>query len=400
MLHGIYQIKDLVRKKSLLFWSLLFPLFLGTIFYFMFGSIQEMEMFTEIPVGVVLSDDEQDSNESPQQSENPGVMSVSEKQNEFVEIAGSVEMDNGKKMFSITTFDSKDAAMEALKNEEITGVIDLNNQYEVTVLKSATDTTLIKTFIDQYMQNEKLFTDIAMNHPEMLSTLLGNMNDTNGRKISISNIELKGQDKDCYSQYFFALLAMTCLIASDMGCAVGCNLQANCSTLGARRGVAPTTKIRQLVTDFLATFVLYDVLSLIVLFFCMFVLKRDFGTNLPLIMAATFVGNFNGLAAGMFISTWGKGDANKKSGFCVLYFMASSFLAGLQWADITFVLEKHCPIINRINPATLIVNSYKSLAVFGDYQKYMTNLVTLFGIGVLFILLSVWKLRRIRYASL
>ena len=82
------------------------------------------------------------------------------------------------------------------------------------------------------------------------------------------------------------------------------------------------------------------------------------------------------------------------------YFMLSSFLAGLQWGNITYLLEKYCPVVNRINPATLLVNAIKSMAVFGDYRQYAINLVSLFLIGVLFLVISMLKLRRTRYASL
>ena len=80
--------------------------------------------------------------------------------------------------------------------------------------------------------------------------------------------------------------------------------------------------------------------------------------------------------------------------------MGSSFLGGLQMAEMPYILEENCPIINRINPATLIVNAYKSLAVFGDYRQYAVSVLSLFAIGVLFMILSVVKLRRTKYASL
>ena len=69
-------------------------------------------------------------------------------------------------------------------------------------------------------------------------------------------------------------------------------------------------------------------------------------------------------------------------------------------AEMPYLLEEKCPVINRINPATLLVNAYKSLAVFGDYEQYAVNVISLFAIGILFMVLSVAKMRRTRYASL
>ena len=52
MLQYIDKIKIVVRTPSALFWTLLFPIFLGTMFYFMFGNIDVSQQFSEIPVGI------------------------------------------------------------------------------------------------------------------------------------------------------------------------------------------------------------------------------------------------------------------------------------------------------------------------------------------------------------
>lgn len=379
-MHGIYRIRIMLKEWGTLFWSLAFPLFLGIVFYFMFGNIAEMEMFQEMPVGVVTSAEAENT--------------------EFLEFAKTIEMDDGVHMFAITEFASMDEALVSLQDEKIRGIIDLNNDYELTIMDSETDTSLIKSFVDQYKQNEKLIRNMIETNPELVPAIVEGIKNEADREIVLSNIELKGQDKDCYSQYFFAIIAMTCLIGCTVGLGITKNIQADVSAIGARRNVAPTSKARQIVTDFIATFFVYDVLTVIVVLFMVFVLKRDFGTNLPLVFLSTFVGNFNGISAGLLIGVLVKGSNSKKEGLCVTYFMASSFLAGLQWNNITFVLEKNCPIINRINPATLIVNSFKSLAVFGDIEKYLYNILTLFAIGVLFLVLSIMKLRRMKYASI
>lgn len=377
MKHCLYYMKTIIREKSFLFWSLAFPLILGVIFYFMFSGIKEMDAFSEIPVGLITGADE-----------------------EFVNTTRDIALENGRKMFLVTEYADMESALSALENEEITGIIEFSDKPHLTVTESSTQTSMLRTYVDQYIQNAALIEDIIKDKPEAAATLIAGLSDSVYEEIGIRNIDLKGQDKDCYSQYFFALLAMTCLIASNVGVKIGNNIQGNLSTIGARRCIAPTTKFKQIITDFLGAFIIYDLLSLIVLFFCIFVLGRDFGTNLPLIILATFVGNFNGLSVGLLISLAFRSSAKSKDALCVAYFLVSSFFAGLQWADITYLLEKSCPIVNRINPATLIVNSYKSLAVFGDMRKYAINLLTLLGISILCLIVSVAKLRRTRYESI
>ena len=40
-----------------LIWSLAFPIILGMLFYFMFGGINDLEQFEEVPVGVLTNSD-------------------------------------------------------------------------------------------------------------------------------------------------------------------------------------------------------------------------------------------------------------------------------------------------------------------------------------------------------
>lgn len=377
MQHFWYRIKIMLRTRSAIFWAILFPVFLGMIFYFMFGNLGSAEQFSEVPVGIVV-----------------------EKENDlFVELLKETEMEEDLHMFEVYEYDSSQKAEEALQKEEIHGYIVVKGQdFSLVVKKMDTYTSLTKTFLDQYKQNLALIEDVARKNPEQIGMLVSSLYSDEG--VSIKDIPLKGEDKSPYTQYFYALLAMACLIASMVGLENGLSIQADLSAVGARRNVAPTKKMKQIMTDFLASLVLYCIMMAGVLAVLVFVYKQDFGSNAGLILLCTWVGSFVGLAEGNMIAVVVKGSRTKKEGINVAFFMTSSFLGGLQWGDITYILEKNCPIMNRINPATLIVNSYKSLAVFGDYKQYTVNVVTLFMIGVLLLVISIWKLRRTKYASL
>ena len=379
MLHFWYQIKQIVRMRSALFWALLFPVFLGSLFYFMFGNIDKAEQFQEIPVGVLTTN-----------------MSPGEEQ--FVNVLKEIKTEDEISMFRVTEYATVREAENALKENEIEGYITVDETYELTVRKSNLYTSIIKTVIDQYMQNEALIERVAMTHPEQVENLIKNLLEK--EEVKIAEIPLKGQDKSPYTQYFYALLAMTCLIGSSLGLENGFKIQADLSAAGARRNVAPTQKMKQVFSDFAASYVLYCITTAFVLGVCVLIYHQDFGNNVGLILLGTWVGSFVGIASGTMIAVIGKGNKKAKEGLNVAFFMISSFLAGLQWADITYILEKKCPIINRINPATLIVNAYKSLAVYGDYHQYVVNLLSLLVIGLLFLGISILKLRRTKYASL
>lgn len=377
MQHFIYQIKIMFRSPSAIFWSILFPIMLGALFYFMFGNLGNVEQFSEVPVGIV------------EEQENEILMEMMEK----------LEMEEGVSMFQIKNYDSMEEAEKALEEETIHGIVLVKGEeFELEVKESSIYNSLIKTVLDQYKQNKVLIEDVAVKHPEQVADFVMSLYQEN--TVGIKNIPLKGQDKSPYTQYFYALLAMACLIASSVGVQNGLAIQADLSTIAARRNVAPTKKMKQVLTDFFATLCIYCVLMTGLLGIFVFVYKQDFGKNVFLILLGTWVGCFVGLAAGTMLSVVLKGSKSVKEGMSVAFFMTSSFLGGLQWGDITYVLEQHCPVVNRINPATLMVNAFKSLAVFGDYQQYTVNLVTLLAIGVVFLVISIIKLRRVRYANL
>ncbi len=372
-----YTIKRSLRNKEGIFWALVFPLFLGLIFKFMFGNLGTYEQFSEIAVGVV----EVDENET------------------FLETMKEVEVEEGLSMFNVSLYEDENKAQEALEEETIYAYVLVDgDDFELVIREMDIYTTMTKSFVEQYKQNYSLIEEVATKHPETMEAFLAKLFDA--ESIGIQEIELKGQDKSPYTQYFYALLSMACLIASMYGLGYGKILQADLSALGARRNVSPTPKLKQFVLDFLASMTIYSVLMTIVLLVVVYAYGQDFGDNFGFVWLTTIVGTFTGLSAGYFIATWVKGTERKKNGICVAFFMTSSFLGGLQMAEMPYILEEKCPIINRVNPATLIVNAYKSLAVFGDYEQYTVNVVTLFVIGVVFIILGVAKLRRTKYASI
>lgn len=377
MLHVRYRMKTMLRQKTLLFWSLAFPIILGMLFYFMLGGINDLEQFEEVPVGVLTNSD------LPEM---------------FVSMMEEVQTENKIPLFRVKKYTDRKQAEKALQDEKIYGIVQGGEELSLIAKTSDHYSSLIKTFLDQYRENTALIEDTARKDPDKVADLVQAL--AAGTQSQIKEIPLKGTDKNPYAQYFYALIAMTCLIGTMVGMHNGNDIQADLTAVGARRNVAPTPKLRQVLNDFIATYILYCIIVAIVTGVCVFVYDQDFGQNAGLVLLGGWIGSFTALAIGEVIAVFIKGPVQKKEGVCVAVFMISSFLAGLQWGDITFLIEEHCPVINRINPGTLIVNGFKSLSVYGDRRSYVINMATLALTGIVSVIISVWKLRRVRYEGI
>ena len=83
-------------------------------------------------------------------------------------------------------------------------------------------------------------------------------------------------------------------------------------------------------------------------------------------------------SVGLFVGSLGKLSEGIKSCLFILAIsMVCSFLAGLMNSNMKDLVEKHAPIINRINPAALISDAFYCINVYNDTARYYRNLVTL-----------------------
>jgi len=80
--------------------------------------------------------------------------------------------------------------------------------------------------------------------------------------------------------------------------------------------------------------------------------------------------------------------------------MCGSFLAGMMYAQMKYIVYDKAPILAYLNPVNLITDSFYSLYYFTDMGRYFLNLAILMVMTVLFGLGTYYVLRRRRYASI
>lgn len=375
-----YTFKKLLHNRADLFWTLLFPILLASMFKVAFRNITSDETLHVIPVAVVNEE---------------GSMSES-----FMTVAKELGNDGDDQFLEVTYCDEKQA-MSLLKKQKVDGIIYAGDTISLTVSSdmnnSSLNQSILETFIEEFQMNYQSITEIAATHPENLQAALsitqesGNYN----KDVSYSN-----NNRDPYDQYFYNLLAMVCMYSGTSGLYICIYNQGNLSSLGARKNVAPTHKMKLLISELSAN-VLIRFLCLLTSFaFIVLVLKIDLTARLPFAILAIFTGCVAGASLGFFLGSIGNLSEGIKVAILMSVTMIGSFLSGLMVGSMRVLVESFCPIINKINPCALITDMFYSLAIYDTLDRYLQNLITLIILSAILSIGGFLMTRRKKYANI
>lgn len=372
-----YKLKVFFREKELLGWIFAFPLVLGTFFYLSFGSIMNNGDYEFAPVPVAYV------------SENGG-----EEAFEFV--LDGLGADAEDQLFQVTKTD-RIGAEELLKQGGIDGIILASPDISMVVSNKGFNQTIIKSFLESYLKHKSVLEQIGRTHPEKLPAAIKILTEeiSYNKEISFSN-----NNMDNLAQYFFALIAMTCLYGSIIGRRCVEDIQANISALGARREASPAHKFTVICADFCGAVIVDFAAVALLLIYLSIILKLDLGTKVSYIVITALAGSVIGVAMGTFIGSLGKMSVSVKEALVSAISLTLSFLSGLMINNMKDIIEHTVPFVNRINPAALITDCLYSLNMYDTYDRFYADIAAMGIIAALFILGSYLLLRRNRYASI
>ena len=372
-----YAIVSLIKSKTALIWTLIFPIALSTFMYVAFSNIFEAdEMFSTIPVAVVDG--------QTKQEEQMGLATVLEQ----------LEQENEDALIKITKADDK-KAKQLLKDGDIEGIFYIEEE-RLVVGESSTQTTILSMVLEQYTQMKNMYGDIQKEHPENMMQVMQKMAQ---QKTSIVEKATTDGCQNEYYNYFYAIFGMSCLFASFASVEKISKMQANTSALGMRRSLSSTHKMSMILSEYLALWLVQFTVELLTLGY-MTVLGIDFGGKYPAIALTLFVGSGIGLSLGVIVGTISKLGEKTKFGIATVISMILSVMADLCIGGIKNLVEQHVPILNRLNPAVLLSDCFYALNVYDNYDRFMRNIGILSGMAVLLLGVSFCLVRRNRYASL
>ena len=374
MLHLLkYSFLSKVRNFNIIFWPLVFPLVLGTFFYFAFGNINEAD-FQTVPVAVVKKDTADTF---------------------FLTYLDQVEK-SSPDLLKAEEMPEKEA-LEALQDKKIKGIYYVGKDPSLTVAETGMEESILQTVLDSCGNTRATITNIMKKNPQMdmktMKTLLSSQD-------LVKEVSLGGRTIDGNVQFFYALIAMACLYGCFIGFGSSIGIQANITPLAARRCVTPTHKLKLILTDQLASFALGYMDVIILILYLRYILNLDFQGQMGKMLVVSFFGSLIGVSMGMFIGSFGKMQEGAKIGIMLGISMVSSFLAGLMNGNMKDMVEKSAPFVNRINPASLIADAFYCINVYDDTARYYRSLATLVVMCVVLVMASFFMVRRERYDSI
>jgi len=202
------------------------------------------------------------------------------------------------------------------------------------------------------------------------------------------------------TDYFYSLIAMACLMGSMAGCNCAKQMKANLSSLGMRKNLAPVNRFITILADFLATYAIQLLANILLVIYLQYILKVNLGGSIGLIILTVIIGSIIGVSSGILIGSIPNTSDGTKVGITVLFSLGSSFLSGLMVGGIKYQIDKFCPIINKLNPATVITDALYSLNIYDTYEKFGQCMIILVAYGLVFCIISYLMTRRESYASL
>lgn len=380
-----------LRTKSMIFWTLLFPVCLSTMFYFTFGSIDASDQFHSIPVAIVRD-------------------SAMEKDAFFLQVIEAVSTDetasggiasetaaSDSRLLSVTWTDSLSDAWELLESDAVTAVIRMENEAPaLSITDNGLNQTILKSFLDQYLQLRSAAEDILTENPLAVLSLSSMFElQEYTRQVSISKNEAT------YTvNYYYALISMICFFAAFFGMSTVSSLQGNLSPQGALRSVSPCSRSWQFLADMSSSIVTHFTVMILVLLYMRFVLRINFGASLLPVLLVCLVGGATGFSFGALITVPARLKMGMKEAVIVSASLMCSFFSGLMVSGINYVIAQKAPLISLLNPCARITDALYCLYYYDNYDRYFQNIAVLI---VMFLVMTagvVYFIRRHQYESI
>lgn len=366
-----YSLKETTKNYSAVFWVLAFPFILATIFGFVFGKLDENKMKLD-PVPIMIEDEM------------------------YAKVFREIKME-GKPIFEILAYQEPKIAM---KDGKINGFLEGKGRDVKVSLKQGSLYSVIIYNVANQINHSFLAVEEIVKKPENFEKLENLANDiAKSNEINIAN-GMEGKNKKRAVSYFYSLLAMICLGGMTFGVySVESSSVVSDVKAARRRLVSPVSRAKFILSDVANSLIVSTGFSLILFVYIRYGWRIDFGDNAKVVVGI-LLGNLMAILLGMLVALIFKGKSDTKVSIAASFYVFSSALSGMMVSDLAGFINHRAPILNHINPGTVITKLFTSLYLYEDgsrYFLYLYNLIIYILVSFLFVL---FLLRRRNYDSI
>lgn len=400
MLHSLkYAFITTVKNKNTFVWTFIFPIALSTFMFLSFGNVYKDELvMNSIPVAV-----EEGFEETQISVQN------------FLEGA---KQNNGDPYFVVSVL-SKEAAKEALENGDVSAIVTTEGLIP-TVVVNGNDfkEEIVITAMNEYLKHQQTVIGIMSDYvkngfvdengesialgkltpeqtEEASAAILAKLEELETDETFFNETSLAKGPQNVYNNFFYATFAMGCLFACLGAVNLTDKLMPGRTPLSGRLNICGTSKLKMVISQ-MSVNLLVVFAAQMGAYFYMRLIGIELTDDILAVAGILLAGASFGISLGVLIGAIPRLGEGSKVGIGVGVTMLISFLADLCTTGIKDSIERNMPIINRISPAALISDSFMTIYVYDDYDRYFRNLITLVAMAVVITTIAIFILSRSR----
>ncbi|MBI0145266.1 MULTISPECIES: ABC transporter permease [Bifidobacterium] len=392
----LINVKTSIRNTSSLFWVLAFPVILAALMLGIMGNLQD-GYSAEAQHFAIVSD----ANWKASLGADELVSSLSKKPK-----AGS----DDTQLLIPTTVASRAEADTRLDSQKDIGYLYAGSDGRVNMVLSdreaaniQSDSTasegitvsILSASLVSFNQANAARSTLALPNTQIL---LQSARQTYTKQIRLTHI-----NPSMTAPYFFAVLAMACLIGASTAAEMIARTQPNLSALGARRASSPSSKWRQAAGAFLASWLFSAVSLLVAYIFVRTVCGVQTGGRDPIALMAIAVGTFMATAFGSMMGAIPKLSTETKVGLVIGIDCTLSAFIGLYGSlamDLNNAIQEHAPILHLINPVKQVSNLFYDIVYYDSLAPFARTCGILAIMAAIFLAICGLFLRKQRYEYL
>lgn len=369
----LVSVKSLVRTPSVIVWVLAFPLIMSAIFLFMFSGMRTDGVVDPVPVALVTPAGEKDG--APAGS--------------FEQVVDALAEPGEGQLLDLRRVETAAEAADLLAAGEVDGYFELaddgapaltvGSPYTLASADgaSAVNRTILESVASSYVQSRALLEEVARRDPAALADPAA-VADALGIQVAVEQVQITRARPEEIVRYYYALLGMGALMASQAGMLAVAYAQPGVSALGARRAVSGTSRLRQLAGCVLGAWAVSTVALTLAFAFLRLVVGVDFGGREGLALVSVAVCALLATALGACVGALPiPAGISARSGILTALTCVLSLFAGLYGTaamELADNLAHTLPWTSWVNPAKLVCDTFYALYYYTSLAPFAARL--------------------------